>query len=59
MPRIAWPRSADDGDRMPTGQIFLTAPLSIARSSTSASAARPTTSVGVASATFTRWSVRA
>ena len=40
-PRIAWPWSAGDGDRMPTGQIFLTAPLSIARSSISASAATP------------------
>ena len=29
MPRIDWPRSAVDGDRTPTGQIFLTAPLSI------------------------------
>ena len=46
MPRIDWPRSASDGDRMPTGRIRLTAPLSIARSSTSASAARPSTSVG-------------
>jgi len=32
------------------GQIFLTAPLSIERSKTSASAARPSISVGVASA---------
>ena len=48
MPRIDWPRSAKDGDRMPTGRIFFTAPLSIARNSTSASAARPTTRVGVA-----------
>ena len=31
---------------MPTGQVFLTAPLSIARSSTSASAARPRIRVG-------------
>ena len=42
----AWPWSAGEGDRTPTGQIFLTAPLSIARSSTSASAARPRTRVG-------------
>ena len=30
MPRIDWPRSAGDCDRMPTAWIFLTAPLSIA-----------------------------
>ena len=47
MPRMAWPRSDGDGDRMPTGQILVTAPLSIARSSTSASAARPSTSIGI------------
>ena len=44
------PDRTRDGDRMPTGQIFLTAPLSIARSSTSASAARPRIRVGAASA---------
>ena len=48
-PRMACPRSAGDGDRMPTGRILVTAPLSIARSSTSASAARPSTRIGVAS----------
>src|SRR5580704_11953833 len=39
MPRIDWPWSPADCDSTPTGQIFLTAPLSMARSSTSASAA--------------------
>ena len=39
--RIACPRSAAEGDSIPTGQSCLTAPLSIPRSSTSASAARP------------------
>ena len=57
MPRIDCPRSVGDGDRMPTGQIFFTAPLSIERNRTSASAARPSISVGVASAILTRWSV--
>ena len=46
MLRIDWPRSASDGDSTPTGQIRLTAPLSMPRSSTSASAARPISSVG-------------
>ena len=59
MPRIDWPRSAGDGDNTPTGQIFFTAPLSIARNRTSASAARPSTKVGVASAILARCSVRA
>ena len=54
-----WPRSVGDGDRMPTGQIFFTAPLSIERNRTSASAARPRISTGVASATLARCSVRA
>ena len=49
MLRMIWPRSAGDGDSMPTGQICLTAPLSMPRSSTSASAARPINSVGDAS----------
>ncbi len=35
-----------DGDSTPTGQVFFTAPLSIARSSTSASAARPRIRIG-------------
>ena len=47
--RITVPWSALDGDRMPTGRIRWTAPLSMPRSRTSASAARPSTSVGVAS----------
>ena len=50
IPRIDCPRSAADGESTPTGQIFLTAPLSMPRNNTSASAARPRTSVGVASA---------
>src|SRR2546421_3598819 len=48
-------RSANDGERMPTGQIFFTAPLSIARTSTSASAARPSIRVGTDCATFAWW----
>src|SRR5262249_54744070 len=58
MPRMAWPRSAKDGDRMPTGRIFFTAPLSIARSSTSASAVRPTTRIGIESPALACRSVR-
>ena len=54
MPRIDWPRSLFDGDSTPAGQIFLTAPLSMARSSTSASAARPTINAGLASASLAR-----
>ena len=57
-PRIAWPRSAGDGERMPTGRILVTAPLSIARSSTSASAARPSTRIGADSPTLACCSVR-
>jgi len=44
--RIDWPRSELDGDSRPTGQIRLTAPLSIPRNRISASAARPTKRVG-------------
>ena len=33
MLRMSWPRSARDGDSMPTGQIRFTAPLSMPRSS--------------------------
>ena len=47
--RMDWPRSELDGDNTPTGQSCLIAPLSIPRSSTSASAARPISSVGEAS----------
>ena len=46
---MIWPRSAGDGDNMPTGQIRLTAPLSMPRSRISASAARPTSRVADAS----------
>jgi hypothetical protein len=49
MPRIDWLRSARDCDRMPITSIFFTAPLSMPRSSTSASAAGPSTMVGARS----------
>ena len=45
-PRIDWPRSAGDGERMPTTCSFWNAPLSLPRSGTSASAAGPSTMVG-------------
>ena len=43
---------------MPTGRTFLTAPLSMARNRTSASAATPTISVGAASKSLTCCCVR-
>jgi hypothetical protein len=48
----------DRGRQNPAGQIFFTAPLSIARSSTSASAARPRMRIGADSEMRACWRVR-
>ena len=53
------PWSERAGDSRPTGQIFEIAPLSIARSGTSTSAARPRISVGMALTSRARRCVRA
>ncbi len=49
------PASLPRGDRMPRGESFFTAPVSIARSSTSMSDPRPSSRVGTVAAFAFDW----